>query len=127
MVAGVRRGINTTPRESVSPGPFFGSRYEKVSSDPCHAAVVFTGLRSDGHMHDCSNMLVQALDRITNMEELSTLMSDYQESITQTAQQIRMVQQNIEQYAEMVQNTMQLPARRSTLPLFPRALCRKPL
>ena len=59
---------------------------------------------------NCSNMLVQALDRITNMEELSTLMSDYQESITQTAQQIRMVQQNIEQYANMVQNTMQLPA-----------------
>jgi len=59
---------------------------------------------------NCSNMLVQMLDRITNMEELATLMSDYQESITQTAQQIRMVQQNIEQYQNMIQNTMQLPA-----------------
>jgi P-type conjugative transfer protein TrbJ len=59
---------------------------------------------------NCSNMLVQALDRVTNMEQLSTLMNEYQESITQTAQQIRMVQQNIEQYANMVQNTMQLPA-----------------
>ena len=59
---------------------------------------------------NCSNMLVQMLDRITNMEELATLMNDYQESITQTAQQIRMVQQNIEQYQNMIQNTVQLPA-----------------
>ena len=59
---------------------------------------------------NCSNSLLQALDRATNMEQLSTLISEYHESITQTAQQIRMVQQNIEQYANMVQNTMQLPA-----------------
>ena len=59
---------------------------------------------------NCSNSLMQALERATNLEQLQTLMSEYEESITQTAQQIRMVQQNIEQYANMVQNTMQLPA-----------------
>lgn len=59
---------------------------------------------------NCSNSLMQALDRATNMEQLSTLISEYHESITQTAQQIRMVQQNIEQYANMLQNTAQLPA-----------------
>ena len=58
---------------------------------------------------NCSNSLLQALDRATNMEQLSTLISEYHESITQTAQQIRMVQQNIEQYANMLQNTAQLP------------------
>jgi P-type conjugative transfer protein TrbJ len=58
---------------------------------------------------NCSNMIMQALERITNMEQLSTLANDYQESITQTAQQIRMVQQNIEQYQNMLQNTMRLP------------------
>ena len=59
---------------------------------------------------NCSNSLLQALDRATNMEQLSTLISEYHESVTQTAQQIRMVQQNIEQYANMLQNTAQLPA-----------------
>ena len=48
---------------------------------------------------NCSNSLLQALDRATNMEQLSTLISEYHESITQTAQQIRMV----------LQNTAQLP------------------
>ncbi len=59
---------------------------------------------------NCSNNLLQILDRMTNMEQLSTLINEYHESITQTAQQIRMVQQNIEQYANMLQNTAQLPA-----------------
>lgn len=59
---------------------------------------------------NCSNSLLQMLDRVTNMEQLSTLINEYHESITQTAQQIRMVQQNIEQYANMLQNTAQLPA-----------------
>ena len=57
---------------------------------------------------NCSNMFLQALDRATNMEQLSTLISEYHESITQTAQQIRMVQQNIERYQNMVQNTKNL-------------------
>ena len=71
-------------------------------STPAHALTVTCT--------NCSNTLVQMLDRITNVEQLSTLINEYHESITQTAQQIRMVQQNIEQYQNMVQNTVQLPA-----------------
>lgn len=59
---------------------------------------------------NCSTNLVQMLDRITNVEQLSSLLKQYDEAVTQTAQQIRMVQQNIEQYANMLQNTAQLPA-----------------
>ena len=59
---------------------------------------------------NCSTNLVQMLDRITNMEQLSSLMKQYQEAVEQTRQQIRMVQQNIEQYENMLQNTAQLPA-----------------
>ena len=44
------------------------------------------------------------------MEQLQNVIGQYKENIEQTAQQIRMVQQNIEQYANMVQNTVQLPA-----------------
>lgn len=58
---------------------------------------------------NCSTSLVQALDRVTNMEELSNMVKQYSELVQQTEQQIRMVQQNIQQYANMVQNTLQLP------------------
>ena len=59
---------------------------------------------------NCSNMVIQALERVTNMEQLTTLMNKYKEAITQTAQQIQMVQQLIQQYANMLQNTAQLPS-----------------
>lgn len=59
---------------------------------------------------NCSNMFMQALDRVTNVEQLTSLMKQYGEAVQQTQQQIRMVQQNIEQYANMLQNTAQLPA-----------------
>lgn len=71
-------------------------------ASPAHAFVVTCT--------NCSNMFTQALERVTNMEQLSTMMKEYQEAIQQTQQQIRMVQQNIEQYANMLQNTAQLPA-----------------
>lgn len=58
---------------------------------------------------NCSDKFLQALDRITNVEQLTALWKEYGESIQQTAQQIRMVQQNIEQYANMVYNTVTLP------------------
>jgi P-type conjugative transfer protein TrbJ len=73
-----------------------------ISAAPAHALTVTCT--------NCSNSIMQILDRITNVEQLSTLASEYEESLIQTAQQIRMVQQNIEQYANMVQNTAQLPA-----------------
>lgn len=51
---------------------------------------------------NCSNIFVQALERITSLEQLSTLTNQYSEAIQQTAQQIQMVQ-------NMIQNTNSLP------------------
>jgi len=59
---------------------------------------------------NCSTSLTQALDRVTNVSQLNQLIDQYAEAVTQTQQQIRMVQQNIEQYQNMLQNTAQLPA-----------------
>jgi P-type conjugative transfer protein TrbJ len=53
---------------------------------------------------------MQRLDRVTNVSQLKALWKEYSESVQQTAQQIRMVQQNVEQYANMVHNTVTLPA-----------------
>ena len=58
---------------------------------------------------NCSEKFTQALDRVTNVEQLRNIGADYQESVQQTIQQVRMVQQNVEQYANMVQNTIGLP------------------
>lgn len=54
--------------------------------------------------------MTQALDRVTNVSQLNKLIEHYAEAVQQTQQQIRMVQQNIEQYQNMLQNTAQLPA-----------------
>ena len=111
MAAGARRGITTTPGELVSPGLSMGVLMKKyllslavlvMFATPAHALTVTCT--------NCSTNLVQLLDRITSMEQLQNVIGQYHENIQQTAQQIRMVQQNIEQYANMVQNTMQLPA-----------------
>ncbi|GAB6194286.1 P-type conjugative transfer protein TrbJ [Desulfocastanea catecholica] len=51
---------------------------------------------------NCSNVFVQALERVTNLKELETLTSQYAEALQQTAQQIEMVQ-------NMIQNTASLP------------------
>lgn len=59
---------------------------------------------------NCSNMLVQMLDRVTNVEQLTSMIKQYQEAVEQTRQQINMVRQNIEQYENMLQNTAKLPA-----------------
>lgn len=58
---------------------------------------------------NCSTNLIQQLDRITNVEQLTNAIKQYQEAVEQTRQQITMVQQNIEQYQNMLQNTAQLP------------------
>lgn len=72
-------------------------------ASPLHAETVWCV--------NCSDKFTQALDRVTNLEELKQLTLDYKESVMQTVQQIQMVQQNIEQYANMVQNTIGLPAQ----------------
>lgn len=59
---------------------------------------------------NCSTNLIQMLDRVTNVKQLSNMIKQYQEAVEQTRQQITMVQQNIEQYENMLQNTAALPA-----------------
>jgi P-type conjugative transfer protein TrbJ len=52
---------------------------------------------------NCSNLFMQALDRATNLQQLTELYSQTSNAIAQTTQQISMVQ-------NMIQNTTQLPA-----------------
>jgi P-type conjugative transfer protein TrbJ len=61
---------------------------------PTPAAAIFCS--------NCSNLFVQALERVTSLEQLSTLTNQYAEAIQQTAQQVQMVQ-------NMMQNTASLP------------------
>jgi len=51
---------------------------------------------------NCSTVFVQMLERITNVQQLVTLKNQYTEALTQTAQQIELVR-------NAIQNTMQLP------------------
>ena len=59
---------------------------------------------------NCSDNVTQALERVTNVEQLKTLLKEYDELITQTTAQLQMVQQGIDRYANMVKNTVALPA-----------------
>ena len=59
---------------------------------------------------NCSEMFTQAMDRVTNVEQLRNLIGSYQESIRQTQEQIALVQNNIQQYQNMIKNTLNLPA-----------------
>lgn len=58
---------------------------------------------------NCSDKFMQAIEKATSLEQLKTLVKEYDEAIQQTAAQLQMVQQNIEQYTNMVQNTVALP------------------
>ena len=111
MAAGTRRGITITPGEAVSPGLSMGVLMKKylltlavlvTFATPAHALTVTCT--------NCSTNLIQLLDRITNVEQLTNAIKQYQEAVEQTQQQITMVRQNIEQYENMLQNTAQLPA-----------------
>lgn len=52
---------------------------------------------------NCSNVFTQLLDRVTNVSQLSELVSQTEQQIQQTVQQISLVQ-------HAIQNTMQLPS-----------------
>ncbi len=66
-----------------------------------HARVVYCT--------NCSDRFTQALERVTSLSQLQSMYKDYAEQLTQTMQQIEMVRQNVEQYANMVKNTLALP------------------
>lgn len=57
---------------------------------------------------NCSTRFMQALDRVTNLDQLAKLAAQYDEDLKQTYQQITMVQQNIESLANMARNTLNL-------------------
>ncbi len=57
---------------------------------------------------NCSTKTTQAIEKATSIDQLKTLAKQYAEEMEQTEAQLRMVQQNIEQYANMLQNTKQL-------------------
>ena len=59
---------------------------------------------------NCSDRVTQAIEKATSLDQLKTLLKEYDEAIEQTAAQLQMVQQNIEQYTNMVKNTVMLPA-----------------
>ena len=71
-------------------------------SAPGQAATVFCA--------NCSEAWTQQIERVTNLEQLKQLMSSYNEAIQQTQQQIALVQNNIQQYQNMLKNTLSLPA-----------------
>lgn len=58
---------------------------------------------------NCSTTFTQLLEHITGTLQLVNMYANYAESIIQTARQIDMVRQNVEQYENMVKNTNQLP------------------
>ncbi|WP_432737298.1 P-type conjugative transfer protein TrbJ [Maridesulfovibrio sp. FT414] len=58
---------------------------------------------------NCSDKFLQALERATNIEQLESMWKTYAEEMMQTQQQIMMVHQNIEQYTNMIKNTIRLP------------------
>nr|WP_320013112.1 P-type conjugative transfer protein TrbJ [uncultured Desulfobulbus sp.] len=51
---------------------------------------------------NCSSKFTQTLDRVTNLSQLMTLANQYSEAVQQTAKQLQMVQ-------NMIQNTASLP------------------
>ncbi|MGE4538406.1 MAG: P-type conjugative transfer protein TrbJ [Desulfovibrio sp.] len=59
---------------------------------------------------NCSDTFTQSLDHVTNIEQLSQLYTQVEQSLQQTAKQIELVQQGIEQYENMLQNTAKLPS-----------------
>ena len=59
---------------------------------------------------NCSTRTTQAIEKAQSADQLKQLAKTYAEELEQTEAQLRMVQQNIEQYENMLQNTMKLPS-----------------
>ena len=59
---------------------------------------------------NCSDIITQAMQQATNIEQLSQLYEQVSQAVQQTQQQIQMVQNGIQQYENMLKNTAQLPA-----------------
>ena len=60
---------------------------------------------------NCSESWTQALERVTNVEQLNQMYSDYKEYIQQTAHLLENVHQNITMIKDMEHNTLGLPSK----------------
>lgn len=58
---------------------------------------------------NCSESWTQAIEHGTSLEQLQAMLSTYHEAIMQTTQQIELVRNNIQQYQNMLKNTLALP------------------
>jgi P-type conjugative transfer protein TrbJ len=58
---------------------------------------------------NCSDVWTQQMERATSLEQLKSMLDTYREAIEQTRQQIALVQNNIQQYQNMIKNTLSLP------------------
>lgn len=59
---------------------------------------------------NCSENWTQQMERGTSLEQLKAMLDAYHEAMEQTRQQIALVQNNIDQYQNMLQNTLALPS-----------------
>lgn len=59
---------------------------------------------------NCSNTAIQSLEHALASSQLAELKTAYDQYVQQTAHQLTLVQQTLQQYQNMVQNTLQLPA-----------------
>jgi P-type conjugative transfer protein TrbJ len=59
---------------------------------------------------NCSENWMQLMERVTSLEQLQSMLDSYHEAMEQTRQQIALVKNNIQQYENMLKNTMSLPA-----------------
>ena len=73
-----------------------------VCNAPAQAATVYC--------KNCSTSLVQAIERSQSYQQMKDIALKLQEGYKQTMHQFNILQQEIAQYQNMVQNTMQLPA-----------------
>ncbi len=73
-----------------------------IFTKPSHAIVV--------ECINCSDLITQVLGYVVDVEDLGESVKQYEELFTQTLQGIEMIQQNINQYMNMVQNTLTLPS-----------------
>ncbi len=59
---------------------------------------------------NCSEQWTQAVERVTNLQQLNQMYSDYREYVEQTAHLLENVHQNITMIKDMQHNTLGLPS-----------------
>lgn len=60
---------------------------------------------------NCSEKIIQLLEYVKDIEQLAEAVKQYEEMVTQTFQGIRLIEENVLQYKNMLLNTASLPLR----------------